>query len=115
MIGSWMNSINRSWQVRHSACATYGVYNLFGVSYGTSRIVPVLSGLLTVLLFAGILYKHLPPATVVLATFLFGCNFAFSAMNRTAYVDSTALMFLVLSWWLLERLPHRVWAVFLSG
>jgi hypothetical protein len=95
--------------------ATYGIYSLFGVNYGSSRLIPVISGLLTILLFSGILYARAPPSTAALATLLFGCNFAFATMNRTAYVDSTALMFLILSWWLIDRLPHRVWAVFLSG
>ena len=109
LFNEWiLDEFNQSLLASPTFCmATYGVYSLFGVNYGSSRIVPVLSGLLTLLLFTGILYAHSPPATVTLAMLLFGCNFAFTTMNRTAYVDSTALMFLVLSWWLLEKLPRQ--------
>lgn len=111
-----MDDFNQSLLASPPFCfATYGMFSLFGVSYGSSRLIPVLSGLITVLLFAGLMHKYSPPPSTSLAFLLFGCNFGFLTMNRTAYVDSTALLFLVLSWWLMERLPHRVWAVFLSG
>lgn len=117
LFDTWiLDEFNQSLLAAPPFCiATYGIYSLFGVNYGSSRLIPVISGLLTILLFSGILYARAPPSTAALATLLFGCNFAFATLNRTAYVDSTALMFLILSWWLIDRLPHRVWAVFLSG
>lgn len=111
-----MDEFNQSLLASPTFCmGTYGVYSIFGVSYYTSRLLPVLSGLLTLLLFAGLLYNHSPPGVATLGALLFGCNFAFTSLNRTAYVDSTALLFLVLSWWLLETFLERVWAVYLAG
>jgi len=111
-----MDEFNQSLLASPTFClSTYAIYNLYGVSYTTSRIVPVISGLLAILLLAAILRSNSSPRIATFATFLIGCNFAFTAMNRTAYVDSTALMFLLLSWWLLEKLQDRVWAVFLAG
>ncbi len=117
LFGTWvLDDFNQSLLASPPFCiATYSVYSLFGVGYGTSRIIPVICGLLTLLLFSGILHAHLPSKNAALATLLFGCNFAYTSMNRTAYVESTALMFLILSWWLIDRLSHRVWAVFLAG
>ena len=117
LFDTWiMDDFNQSLLASPPFCiATYSAYSLFGVGFGASRLVPVICGLLTLLLFSGILHAHMPSKNAALATFLFGCNFAYTSMNRTAYVESMALMFLFLSWWLIDRLSHRVWAVFLAG
>jgi hypothetical protein len=111
-----MDEFNQSLLASPPFClGTLAVYNIFGVSFASSRIVPVLSGLLTILLLSGLLFARAPPRQAAFGTILLAFNFAFTAMNKTAYVDSTAFMFLVFSWWLMEKLPHRVWAVFLAG
>lgn len=111
-----MDEFNQSLLASPPFClATLGVYNLFSVGFASSRIIPVLSGLLTILLLSGLLFARAPPEQAAFGTLLFACNFAFTSMNRIAYVDSTAFMFLVFAWWMLEKLNHRVWAVFLAG
>ncbi|HPQ39878.1 MAG TPA: glycosyltransferase family 39 protein [bacterium] len=117
LFGTWiMDEFNQSLLVSPPFClGTYAVYSIAGVSYATSRILPVLSGLMCILLLTGIVQRYTDRRTAVTALLLFGFNFGFTHLNRTAYVDSTALMFLLFAWWLMENLSDRVWGVFLAG
>lgn len=117
LFDTWiLDEFNQSLLVSPTFClGTYAVYSLAGVSIATSRILPVLSGLICILLLSALVQRHTDRRTAVTVMLLFGCNFGFTHLNRTAYVDSTALMFLLLAWWLIESLPDRVWGVFLAG
>ncbi|MBN1296018.1 glycosyltransferase family 39 protein [bacterium] len=111
-----LDEFNQSLLISPTFClATFMVYSFLGVSYATTRIIPILSGILSVLLLTGILRKYLPRRSTVFAAVLFGFSFGFTTLNRTAYVDSTALLFVLLAWWLMEWMADRVWAVFLAG
>ncbi len=117
LFGQWvMDEFNQSLLVSPTFCvAVAQAYSMFGVSLASSRIVPALSGFLALLFFIGILRRSNPGNTLIPAALLMGWGFGFVAMNRIAYVDSTAFCFLMLGWWLLESFHNRVWGVFLAG
>ncbi len=129
LFGEWvLDDFNQSLLVSPLFCfATWVVYHFAGVSILTSRIVPALSGLLSVLVFAVLFYVlsnrehpagnalHKSVRWDVLGTLLAGSGFAFVSLNRIAFIDSTAFLFVLITWLILERFPHSRIGIFSAG
>ncbi|MBN1550965.1 phospholipid carrier-dependent glycosyltransferase [bacterium] len=118
LFGQWkLDEFNQGLLVSPTYCyATYIAFKVFGVGLASARIVPAISGFLSVLLFGMILKQKKIPDYIILMSMLFlGFSFGFVTLNRIAYVDSTAFLFILSAWWFLENRRYGSWKIILAG
>ncbi len=117
LFGEWiLDDFNQSLLVSPPFClGTWLSYRFLGVSLASSRVAAAVSGFIATILLFFILKKKSPDASKMMGTLLLGAGFAFTCFNRMAFVESTAFMFVLLSWLFLEYVSDRVWGVFLAG
>lgn len=117
LFNEWvLDDFNQSLLASPTFCwSVFQTYQLFGVSLASSRFTSAFSGILCVLVFYLIMRKKTDhPIPLITSAFL-SIGFGFVTLNRLALIDSTALLFALLTWLILEYASTRVWGVFLSG
>ncbi|MBN1354933.1 phospholipid carrier-dependent glycosyltransferase [bacterium] len=112
-----LDDFNQSLLVSPTFCfATYCVYSVWGVGFASSRFVPALSGWLSpLLLFFILAAMGFQADRRLLSLILLGTGFAFCAVNRIAFVDSTAFLFVLATWFFLEKYPRSAFGVSAAG
>jgi 4-amino-4-deoxy-L-arabinose transferase-like glycosyltransferase len=76
------------------------VMKLLGVDFWSIRLVPALSGWLTVLVFYGVLRQIMSPRGSLLAAAFLALNHVHVLYSRVAFVESTMLLFFMLTLYL---------------
>ena len=118
LFGQWiMDEFNQSLLASPIFCmGTYLFYKFLGVGIASSRIFPALCGFFSILILNVLLKQNrFPEKSRILAIILLGLGFAFTAFNRIAFVDSTAFLFIVITWWLLSTHSKSIPGVILAG
>jgi hypothetical protein len=110
LYGQWVqDEFNQSLLVSPLFClSTMVVYRIADIGFASSRIVPAFSGWLSLIFFFLVIRaRRVPMDRSILAVLFLSLGFAFCSLNRIAYVDSTAFLFIMIAWWLLEVFPHK--------
>ena len=111
-----LDDFNQSLFISPTFCmlTTLSFY-LFGVGFFQARLVSAIFGFLTILYIA---YKELKRGRIkyaIIISLLLGLDYSFLCLNRTAFVDTLMMFFLIISFYKIKEGIDNIKRVFISG